>query len=63
MYVNHLDKFLKVILNETDTSVWQWPPTWHRDDKIKFINEAIEYLEHQEMYEECTKLHELKKTV
>lgn len=63
MYMNHLDKFLKVVLNDTSTTTWQWPPAWQETDKVEFIDEAIEYLEKQEMYEECKKLYELKKKV
>ena len=49
MYVNHLDKFLKVVFSNTE--VWQWPTSWSELDKLKFIDEALEYLEKQEMYE------------
>lgn len=61
MYVNHLDKFLKVVFSNTE--VWQWPTSWSELDKLKFVDEALEYLEKQEMYEECKKLYELKKTI
>jgi len=61
LYMNHLDKFLKIVLN--DIAVWQWPTSWTESDKFEFINEAIEYLEKQEMYEECKKLYELQKKI
>jgi len=61
MYVNHLDKFLKVVFSNTE--VWQWPTSWSELDKLKFIDEGLEYLEKREMYEECKKLYELKKTI
>ena len=62
MYMNHLNKVLKLTLNGSDQK-WQWPQSWTDLDKLKFIDEAIVYLEKQEMYEECKKLHELKKTI
>jgi len=60
--MNHLNKVLKLTLNGPDQN-WQWPQSWTDLDKLKFIDEAIVYLEKQEMYEECKKLHELKKTI
>jgi len=62
MYMNHLNKVLNLTLNGPDQN-WQWPQSWTDLDKLKFIDEAIVYLEKQEMYEECKKLHELKKTI
>ena len=62
MYMNHLDKVLKLTLTGADQN-WAWPPGWTELEKLKFIDEAIVYLEKQEMYEECKWLYELKQTI
>ena len=59
--MNHLNKLLKISLEEFENNGWQWPVGWAVADQIKFIDEAIEYLEQQEMYEQCKKLYEVKK--
>lgn len=59
--MNHLNKLLKISLEEFENNEWQWPAVWAVADQIKFIDEAIEYLEQQEMYEQCKKLYEVKK--
>jgi hypothetical protein len=61
MDMNHLNKLLKISLEEIDHAKWNWPAEWDISDRKKFINEAIEYLEQQEMYEQCKKLYEVKK--
>jgi|TARA_R110000868_G_scaffold302095_1_gene562578 hypothetical protein len=59
--MNHLNKLLKISLEEFESNGWNWPKDWNVPDQIKFIDKAIEYSEQQEMYEQCKKLYEVKK--
>lgn len=60
--MNHLNKFLKLVLNNAE-NVWTWPKQWSELDKHTFVDDALKYLETQQMYEECKKLYEFKKKI
>lgn len=63
MYMNHLNKLMKLTIDSMTSNNQKWPDHWTLSDKHKFIDEAIEFLEQQEMYEQCQKLKDAKETI
>ena len=54
---------MKLTVDALESEKWSFPAHWTQSDKHRFIDEAIEYFEQQEMYEQCAKLYEIKKTL
>jgi len=57
----------KLITSGTDamrTNDINWPEDWDMNMKLKFLDDAIEYLENtHELYEYCTILKDVKKEI
>lgn len=62
--MNHLNQLINVsidtMLNSDD---WSFPGHWSKSDCVRFVDEAIEYLEQQELYEQCEQLQNVKKKI
>lgn len=62
--MNHLNQLINVsidtMLNSDD---WSFPGHWTKPDCVRFVDEAIEYLEQQELYEQCEQLQNVKKKI
>ena len=60
MTENYLDLTIEEVY-DVITNVNVWPSSFNNEKKIKFINELIEYYEHEdrEEYEKCAKLHRI----
>jgi hypothetical protein len=61
--MNHLNKLMKLTIDAMIANNWKWPDTWAKSDRLKFIEEAIEFLEQREMYEQCQVLIDVKETI
>jgi hypothetical protein len=60
---NFIDKLLIQSINHMATDIWEWPPKWDDDRKLKFLKSCIEYAEKHEFYEQCAIIKDVEKTI
>jgi len=58
--MNHLTKLMRITIDPIIVGNEKWPDHWTLSDRIQFVDEAIEFLEQNEMYEQCQKLKDVK---
>jgi len=63
MDINYLERVMKQVVDSIGSNDWSFPKQWTDTQKISFIDDAIQYLEQSEMYEQCEKLYEIKKKI
>lgn len=45
------------------TTDWEWPERWDDTRKQKFLDESLEYAIELELYEQCSIIRDVQKTI
>ena len=53
MEKNYFDRMMVSAIESIKHNKHDWPAHWDNKQKIKFLNECIEWLEDMELYEHC----------
>ena len=63
MEKNYFDRMMVSAIESIKHNKHNWPDHWDNKQKIKFLNECIEWLEDMELYEHCEILLNEKKKI
>jgi hypothetical protein len=63
MSSNYFKELIIKTAETMQTGQWYWPEHWGTDQKLQFINEMLEWLEENEMYEQCRIFKNVKETL
>ena len=58
---NYLNKMISSAIDSMQTSDWHWPSDWIESDKKKFLNDCLNWLEQNELYERCEIIKDVQK--
>ena len=53
MTKNYIDKMIISAIDEMEIQTWEWPKSWDSANKKKFLNDCLEWLEENQLYEKC----------
>lgn len=63
MELNYFDKMILNVIDSIEEQFYDWPGHWTYQDKIDFLDECLEWLEQNELYERCQLIIDAKKEV
>ena len=58
---NYLNKMIMSAIDDMQTSDWDWPEEWAEADKKRFLNDCLNWLEQNELYERCEIIKDVQK--
>tara|TARA_R110002051_G_scaffold295727_1_gene361598 strand:+ start:1102 stop:1299 length:198 start_codon:yes stop_codon:yes gene_type:complete len=58
---NYIDKMIISAIDEMDTQEFVWPVNWSVPTKKKFLDDCLEWLEENQLYERCQIILDVKK--
>lgn len=62
--MNHLNQLINVSIDTMlNSNEWSFPEHWTKPDCVRFINDAMKYLEEKELYEQCEQLQYVKEKI
>jgi len=48
-------------IDDMQTTDWDWPEEWAESDKKRFLNDCLNWLEQNELYERCEIIKDVQK--
>tara|TARA_R100000656_G_scaffold66748_1_gene50630 strand:- start:806 stop:997 length:192 start_codon:yes stop_codon:yes gene_type:complete len=61
MTKNYINKMITSAIDEMETQTWEWPGSWDDSSKEKFLDDCLEWLEENQLYEKCQIIVNVKK--
>tara|TARA_Y100000310_G_scaffold326887_1_gene392423 strand:+ start:952 stop:1146 length:195 start_codon:yes stop_codon:yes gene_type:complete len=58
---NYLNKMISSAIDSMQTTDWDWPDGWAESDKKRFLNDCLNWLEQNELYERCEIIKDVQK--
>jgi hypothetical protein len=63
MNQNFIEQLFIDSINIMATGEWDWPDTWDKPRRMRFLNESLRYAEERELYEQCAIIRDVKEAV
>tara|TARA_Y100001972_G_C7604785_1_gene303093 strand:+ start:407 stop:607 length:201 start_codon:yes stop_codon:yes gene_type:complete len=60
---NYITKLMVSAINELDTKKINWPISWRKKDKLEFFDNILNWLEKEQLYEQCEIVLNAKKKI
>ena len=57
----YINKMITSAIDEMETQTWEWPSSWDASSKEKFLDDCLEWLEENQLYEKCQIIVNVKK--
>ena len=53
MGTNYFSRMITTVIDSMRTSRVDWPVHWDSEQKVKFLDDCLQWLEENELYEQC----------
>ena len=53
MGTNYLNRMITTVIDSMRTNKVDWPVHWNNEQKLNFLDDCLEWLEENELYEQC----------
>jgi len=63
MNQNFMQQLFIDSINVMATGKWEWPDTWDKQRRLRFLNESLQYATERELYEQCAIIRDVKEAV
>jgi hypothetical protein len=63
MNQNFIEQLFIDSINIMSTGEWEWPDTWDKPRRMRFLDESLRYAEERELYEQCAIIRDVKEAV
>lgn len=63
MNQNFIEQLFIDSINIMATGDWEWPNTWDKQRRLRFLNESLHYATERELYEQCAIIRDVKEAV
>ena len=63
MNQNFMQQLFIDSINVMATGEWEWPDTWDKQRRLRFLNESLHYATERELYEQCAIIRDVKEAV
>ena len=60
---NYFEKMILDVVMSIKHNEYEWPVNWIEIDKLEFLDECLEWLEINELYEYCTVINNEKEKI
>lgn len=60
---NYFEKMILDVVMSIKHNEYEWPANWIGIDKLEFLDECLEWLEMNELYEYCTVINNEKEKI
>ena len=63
MNQNFIERLFIDSINVMATGEWEWPNSWDKERRLRFLNESLRYATERELYEQCAIIRDVKESV
>ncbi len=53
MGTNYFSRMMTTVIESMRSNSYDWPVHWNNEEKLKFLNDCLDWLEKNELYEHC----------